>query len=127
MPEVPSPTIQSPEHQRLATGVPGLDPLLGGGLLPGTLTVVVGASGIGKTQLGLQFANAGCAQEGRRGIIFDMNARVDSQNHQQYAERMFGWSLSPAESARPLQNFFECAHPPGDYLHVFDQSGRRVT
>ena len=39
--------------------VPGLDQRLGGGLLPGTLTVVVGASGIGKTQLGLQFARAG--------------------------------------------------------------------
>ena len=43
---------------RLSTGVPGLDELLGGGLLPGTLTVVVGATGIGKTQLGLQFARA---------------------------------------------------------------------
>ena len=38
---------------------PGLDELLGGGLLPGTLTVVVGSTGIGKTQLGLQFAQAG--------------------------------------------------------------------
>ena len=37
---------------RLSTGIGGLDPLLGGGLIPGTLTVVVGASGIGKTQLG---------------------------------------------------------------------------
>ena len=46
---------------RLSTGVPGLDERLGGGLIPGTLTVVVGASGIGKTQLGLQFAHAGLA------------------------------------------------------------------
>ena len=32
---------------RLSTGVPGLDDLLGGGLIRGTLCVVVGASGIG--------------------------------------------------------------------------------
>ena len=47
--------------ERLSTGVPGLDDLLGGGLLPGTLTVVCGATGIGKTQLGVQFARSGHA------------------------------------------------------------------
>ena len=52
---------------RLSTGVDGLDALLGGGLLPGTLAVIVGATGVGKTQLGLQFAAAGERQEGRRG------------------------------------------------------------
>jgi len=39
--------------KRQSTGVAGLDEMLGGGLLPGTLTVVVGSTGIGKTQLGL--------------------------------------------------------------------------
>ena len=57
--------------QRQLTGVPGLDDCLGGGLLPGTLTVIVGATGVGKTQLGLQFANAGASQEGNRGVVFD--------------------------------------------------------
>ena len=31
--------------------------MLGGGLLPGTLTVVYGATGIGKTHLGLAFCD----------------------------------------------------------------------
>src|SRR5207248_2751266 len=35
-----------------------LDRDLGGGLLPGTLTVVAGATGVGKTQLGLRWAHA---------------------------------------------------------------------
>ena len=52
-------------NQRLTTGIDGLDELLGGGLLPGTLTVLVGSTGIGKTQFGLQFAQAGLKQEGR--------------------------------------------------------------
>ncbi|MBQ6827818.1 MAG: recombinase RecA, partial [Thermoguttaceae bacterium] len=38
--------------QRLSTGVPGLDEHLGGGLLPGTTTALVGSSGAGKTQFG---------------------------------------------------------------------------
>ncbi len=84
---------------RLSTGVAGLDELLGGGLLPGRLTVVVGATGIGKTQLGLQFAHAGRAQEGKPGIIFDMTARGDSQSQAEYARRMFNWELTPASAA----------------------------
>ena len=113
---------------RLSTGIEGLDDLLGGGLLPGTLTAVVGSTGIGKTQFGLQFANAGLTQEGRRGIVFDLSARGDSQNHADYARRMFGWQLPPVDPERPLglDDFFSPPLPCGDYLHVFDQHGRRV-
>jgi len=113
---------------RLTTGVPGLDELLGGGLLPGTLTVVVGASGIGKTQLGVQFCNAGLAQDLHRGVIFDMNARVDAQSHFDYARRMFAWNLKQTNSNAPLEleHFFAAGREYGDYLHIFDHSGRRV-
>ncbi len=113
---------------RLSTGVAGLDELLGGGLIPGTLSVAVGATGIGKTQLGLQFAQAGLAQEGSRGIVFDMTARIDSQSHADYARRMFDWRLRPIDvGAQPVvEEIFDPARPAGDYLHVFDQRGRRV-
>jgi KaiC/GvpD/RAD55 family RecA-like ATPase len=115
--------------ERLSTGIERLDERLGGGLLPGTLTAVVGSTGIGKTQLGLQFAAAGLKQEGRRGILFDLSARGDSQNHAPYARRMFGWELS--EAPRPerldLDGFFHADRGPGDYLHVFERRGRRVT
>lgn len=114
---------------RLSTGVDGLDELLGGGLLPGTLTAVVGSTGIGKTQFGIQFAQAGLRQENSRGVVFDMCARGDSQSHAEYARRMFGWELQAVEPERPidLDHFFSPALPRGDYLHVFDQHGRRVT
>lgn len=112
---------------RLSTGIARLDEHLGGGFLPGTLTVVVGASGIGKTQLGVSFAHQGDEQESQRGIVFDMTSRGDSQSHREYAERMFNWTLSDVNpDARPeLDKFFE--QPRGDYLHVFDQIGRRIS
>ena len=114
---------------RLSLGVKGLDNLLGGGLLPGTLTVVVGSAGVGKTQLGLEFLHAGRAQEGCGGIVFDMSARGDSQHHAEYARRMFGWELQPVvpEMHVPLDDFFSPQRRRGDYLHVFDVQGRRVT
>ena len=67
--------------------------MLGGGLLPGTLAVVYGATGIGKTHLGLTFAHHGVAADGAPGLIVDMNARGDPQQHHAYAERLFGWKL----------------------------------
>ncbi len=121
--------MTKPSPSRLSTGIDGLDSLLGGGLLPGTLTVVVGSTGIGKTQLGLQFARAGLAQEGRAGIVFDMTSRGDSQNHREYARRMFGWEMEAAglQDHVPLDDFFDPKRRHGEYLHVFDQNGRRVT
>ena len=53
---------------RHSTGIPQLDQALGGGIIPGTLTVVMGATGIGKTQLGVSYAHAGIVQEGQSGI-----------------------------------------------------------
>ena len=114
---------------RLSTGIPGLDELLGGGLLPGTLTVLAGATGIGKTQFGVQFSHAGQRQEGRRGVIFDMACRGDAQSHADYARRMYDWQLAKADAGRApgLDDFFDSSRPQADYLHVFDYHGRRVT
>jgi KaiC/GvpD/RAD55 family RecA-like ATPase len=114
---------------RLRTGIDELDRLLGGGLMPGTMTVVLGATGIGKTQLGLQFAQAGLAQEGERGILFDMTTRGDAQNHAAYAERMFDWRLKTAspDGFASIEEIWsrDCAR--ADTLHLFDKAGRKVT
>jgi RecA/RadA recombinase len=79
---------------RVSTGLARLDAMLGGGLLPGTLAVVYGATGIGKTHLGLTFANHGLPADGARGIVLDMNGRGDSQQHDEYASRLFSWPLA---------------------------------
>ena len=121
--------MNTADPSRLSTGLPDLDSLLGGGLLPGSLSVIVGATGIGKTQLGLAFANAGLDQEGQRGVLFDMASRGDSQNHADYARRLFDWTLTekPAEAAALPEHVWEIEQARFDYTHIFRQSGRRVT
>jgi circadian clock protein KaiC len=54
--------------QRITTGIPGLDAMLGGGLWPGSATLVAGPSGAGKTVLALHFVHGG-AGKGERGIM----------------------------------------------------------
>lgn len=114
---------------RQSTGIPQLDEHLGGGLLPGALTLVIGATGIGKTQLGVQFAQAGGSGEGCQGIFVDMSTRGDSQSHVDYARRLFGWELSEADSDQPpqLENFFDPQPSPDELLQVFNYPGKRVS
>ena len=58
------PRLVAAEHRRvnsrlrLASGVPEMDALLGGGLEEGTSTLIVGAAGTGKSTLAAQFATA---------------------------------------------------------------------
>src|SRR5688572_6779116 len=106
--------------ERLETGIAELDQMLGGGLLPGTLTVVLGATGIGKTQLGLQFAHQGKSQEGEAGILFDMTSRGDAQNHHAYANRLFGWKLreSRLEEKPDPNRIWDAGLARSDYLHL---------
>lgn len=56
-PRVPE-TYES-STERLPTSIPGLDDMMGGGLLVGSTTLVVGMTGTGKTTLALQFALEG--------------------------------------------------------------------
>src|SRR5262245_27780321 len=102
---------------RQAFGIDALDQLLGGGLLPGTLTVLAGATGAGKTQLGLRWADSGLKADGRRGVICDLTSRGDAQNHAGYAETQFGWTLSeyPADAALDLEAVWNFNGPTHDY------------
>ena len=52
---------------RLPSGVPGLDPLLGGGLLERSVTLVSGSAGTGKSTIATQFVVEG-ARRGERGL-----------------------------------------------------------
>lgn len=54
---------------RLGTGIPNLDQMLGGGLLAGSATMLLGFAGSGKTLLASHFLSAG-AQDGERGLYF---------------------------------------------------------
>ena len=108
-------------RRRQGFGIAELDGMLDGGLLPGTLTVLAGATGVGKTQLGLQWLNEGAQAEGRRGIVCDLTSRGDSQNHVDYARGLFDWQLVEFAIDQPLDldSVWDFARTWGDYLHPF--------
>ena len=90
--------------------------MLSGGLLPGTLTVVYGATGIGKTHLGLAFAAQGRQADGAPGLLFDMNSRGDSQQHHEYAARLYDWPLARwTHTVTPMAD----PYPPAEQMAAF--------
>lgn len=66
---VPGDHYQDHERTQLPSDVPELDDLLNGGIERGSVTVISGPSGVGKTTAGSQFLQA-AADRGQRGIVY---------------------------------------------------------
>jgi len=86
--------------ERVKTGVPGLDQMLHGGLLPETATLVEGAPGTGKSTLGMQFIHYGIVECDEPGIILTFE-----QFPQQYYRdaASFGWDFQRLEEEGKLK------------------------
>lgn len=74
----------------MSTGVPGLDRMLGGGLLPGRPYLVTGETGSGKTLLGLRFLLEGI-QNGEEVLLVAVD---EPPTEIMENVRSFGWDLS---------------------------------
>jgi circadian clock protein KaiC len=92
-PDAPGEATIASFDERAPTGTAGLDEMLGGGLPRSSATVVQGATGTGKTLLGLKFLLEG-TQRGEPGIHFTLEETADQLRG---AARGFGWDLADAE------------------------------
>ncbi|WP_067728965.1 ATPase domain-containing protein [Oceanobacillus damuensis] len=83
-----------------ATGINGLDTILGGGLPAGSAIIVEGAPGTGKTTLGVQFLYNGIKQYNENGIFITFEEFPE----QIYADmQRFGWDLQELERKNQLR------------------------
>jgi len=64
------------KQEVIPSGVPELDELLNGGLERGTVTIITGPSGVGKTTLALQFMKQ-AADRGERSIVYTFEEEVE--------------------------------------------------
>jgi circadian clock protein KaiC len=69
-PRIPEQTRkrQLPKRERLSTGVPGIDEMIGGGVIAGDAVMLTGPAGSGKSTVATQFMVAGLAK-GETGVI----------------------------------------------------------
>lgn len=119
-------------QERVSTGIPALDSMMGGGLFRGSVTLVKGAPGTGKTCLGLEFICRGVLGEEEPGIIvsfehFPKKILRDAAS--------LGFNLQDMEKDNMLrilftspEIFFEQAQAPGGLLDtmVRELGARRI-
>ena len=92
-----------PERDLVTTGIAGLDDILSGGLLRGSVVLVEGAAGTGKTTLGMEFIYRGAADFGEPGLIVLFEVSPDKLIRD---AALFGWDLPALERQRRLKIVF---------------------
>jgi circadian clock protein KaiC len=88
-----------PASRKVATGIAGLDEMLGGGFPFGHVVLVTGLPGTGKTCFGLQFLLEG-AQHGERGVFLSLEENVDPLLE---TARQFRWPVDAAVQNETLK------------------------
>jgi len=86
----PSQSATTPAKNRISTGIPGLDEVTNGGFRRGTVNLIAGGPGSGKTIFGMQFLMNGIDKYDEPGVYISFE-----QNEKELFEDMnsFGWNL----------------------------------
>jgi circadian clock protein KaiC len=88
---------------RVTTGAKGLDEMLGGGFLPGSMALVRGAPGTGKTSLGFEFLVHGATKHNETGLLITFEEFPTSLYRDAEA---LGWDLRGLEASGKLHLMF---------------------
>ena len=92
-----------PERERVPTGVEGVDKMLDGGLIAGSIALVQGAPGTGKTTLGMEYLYHGVVDRDEAGLM----VTFEQFPHTLYRDALaHGWNLRELEQAGKLRVVF---------------------
>jgi circadian clock protein KaiC len=91
------------ERDLVKTGVEGLDDILSGGLLRGSVVLVEGSAGTGKTTLGVEFIYRGAIEFDEPGLIVLFEVSPDKLVRD---AALFGWDLPELERRGRLKIVF---------------------
>jgi circadian clock protein KaiC len=90
-------------EERVSTGVKGLDEMLSGGFVPGSMILVRGAPGTGKTCLALQFLILGASKQKEPGLLISFEEFPRSLYRD---ARSLDWDLAELEKEGKLHMLF---------------------
>lgn len=79
---------------RIKMGIPGIDELTNGGLIPKTLNLLTGTTGTGKTVMSSQFIYTGAKEFNQNGVYVTFEEPIESIKE---SCLNFGWDFEPLE------------------------------
>ncbi|MGQ0655664.1 MAG: RAD55 family ATPase [Betaproteobacteria bacterium] len=92
--------MAEPESKTVATGISGLDAILGGGIPRGNVILLEGAIGTGKTTMGTEFVYRGAKELGEPGIVVVFEVSPDKLARD---AANLGWDLPELERRQKLK------------------------
>ena len=116
------PRLVASEHrddftpQRLTSGLPELDELLGGGIDRGTSTLIMGPAGSGKSALATQYVTA-AAERGENAAVFIFDESRGTLFVRSRAMKMH-LAEHVASGRVVLQQIDPAEIPPGEFVHL---------
>jgi circadian clock protein KaiC len=102
---------------RVQTGIPGLDGIIEGGFERGSVNVIAGESGTGKSIFALQFLFNGAVKYGENGLYITFEEKKD-KIYRHMAR--FGWDLEATEREKKL---FVYEYSPQDVERFIKEGG----
>ena len=92
-----------PERDLVKTGIAGLDDILAGGFLRGSVVLVEGTAGTGKTTLGIEFIYRGATEFNEPGLVVLFEVSPEKLVRD---AALFGWDLPELERQGRLKIVF---------------------
>ncbi len=106
--------------ERVKTGIPGFDKIIEGGIMRGSVVMVRGGTGTGKTLLCLQYLHAGAAQFNEPGVFLSF---AESKNSIYAHGIRFGWDFEKLEREKKI-SFVQYA--PHEIVKVMEEGGGSI-
>lgn len=103
--------------ERVPSGIPGLDGMIGGGFVKNSTNLVRGGTGSGKTLMCLQYLYHGAIQYDEPGIYLSF-AESDSMVYQH--GKLFNWDL---EGLAARNRFAVIRYQPHEIVKIIDEGG----
>jgi circadian clock protein KaiC len=104
------------EPTKLASGIEGLDALLDGGLEQGTVTIISGPSGIGKSTTATEFLHAAAVND-TGGLAYLFEESLETFTHR---AETFGIPITQllADGSLTIEAIRPLAHSPEEFAHL---------
>jgi len=80
--------------KKIKTGIPGVDEMTGGGFVEGSVILLSGTPGIGKSNFALQYLTKGVMDYGEPGVYLAIEDKPE--NYREYSKG-FGWDIEQLE------------------------------